>query len=102
MLDYINKENLEKSFKNFRGAFPFDHCVVDNFFTNEMADMLYDDFPDFDDPFWHQYDNPIEIKKVSNLWNIFSPNTYKLFSDLNSPDIEKRSNVESASDDYKK
>ena len=87
MLDYINKENLEKSFKNFRGAFPFDHCVVDNFFTDEMASILSNDFPAFDDPILHQYDNPIEIKKVSNLWNIFPPTTYEVFSDLNSPDF---------------
>lgn len=87
VLDYINKKNLENSFKKFRGAFPFDHCVVDNFFTDEMASILSNDFPEFDDPIWHQYDNPIEIKKVSNLWNIFPPTTYEVFSDLNSPDF---------------
>ena len=68
-------------------TFPFDHCVVDNFFTDEMASILSNDFPAFDDPIWHQYDNPIEIKKVSNLWNIFPPTTYEVFSDLNSPDF---------------
>tara|TARA_B100001057_G_scaffold74541_1_gene69088 strand:- start:6842 stop:7024 length:183 start_codon:yes stop_codon:yes gene_type:complete len=49
MIEYINKNNIEKSFKNFGGAFPFDYCVVDNFFTDEMANMLSEDFPDFDD-----------------------------------------------------
>lgn len=89
MLDYINIENLEKAFKSYKGAFPFDYCVVDNFFDQQMAENLSDDFPEFNDQIWHQYDNPIEIKKVSNLWNIFPPTTYSVFSDLNSPEFVK-------------
>ncbi len=85
--DYINIENVKKAFKNYHGAFPFDHCVVDNFFKDEVAHKLSSDFPDFDDKIWHQYDNPIEIKKVSNLWNIFPPTTYNVFNDLNLPEF---------------
>ena len=89
MLDYINTDNLEKAFKSYQGAFPFDYCVVDNFFDQQMAENLSNDFPEFNDEIWHQYDNPIEIKKVSNLWNIFPPTTYSVFSDLNSPEFVK-------------
>ena len=85
MFDYLNTQNIEDSFRNFQGAFPFDHCVVDNFFQEDIANKLSEDFPDFDDPIWHEYNNPLEIKKVSNLWNIFPSTTYNIFNDLNSP-----------------
>lgn len=85
MFEYINKKNLKNSFESFQGSFPFNHCVVDNFFDEKMAKKLSEDFPSFNDPIWHEYDNPIEIKRVSNLWNNFPPTTYKVFNDLNSP-----------------
>lgn len=83
-MDFIDLDNLKSSFKGYNGAFPFDYCVVDNFFNEEIANKLSDDFPDFYDPVWHEYDNPIEIKKVSNIWNIFPENTYTIFNYLNS------------------
>ena len=98
MLNFINKKQLEKSFKSYNGAFPYDYCVVDNFFDVDLANELSNEFPDFDDPIWHQYDNPIEIKKVSNLWNIFPPTTYHVFNQLNSPEfvnyLAKISNID--------
>lgn len=83
----INLEAIKKASETFKGAKPFDHCVVDNFFDHDFALKLTSEFPDFNDSVWYTYNNAIEIKKASNNWNAFPENTYQLFSYLNSPDF---------------
>jgi hypothetical protein len=63
---------------------PFPHLVLDNFFDEELAHELAADFPDYDSPVWHTYDNAIEVKKTLNNWTHFSPALYKFFTDINS------------------
>jgi hypothetical protein len=55
---------------------PFFHVVIDNFFPEEVAHQLSNDFLDYDDSKWYCFDNPIENKKICNNWNIFPKTTY--------------------------
>ena len=82
--DLINLNNVTDSFETFKSASPFDHCVIENFFKPEIANQLSDEIPDFDSEFWHEYSNPLEIKKTCNDWNRFPKLTYNAFSFLNS------------------
>lgn len=65
---------------------PFPHLVIDGFFDDALAHQLAGDFPEFDSPSWHTYDNAIEVKKTLNNWRHFTPALYKFFSDINSQD----------------
>lgn len=80
----IDKQTLMPHFQNFAQKKPFSYAVVDNFFPEDLANQLSAEFPDFDDSKWHEYKNQIEIKKVSNNWNVFPKATYETFSYLNS------------------
>jgi len=66
----------------FRAAKPFNHIVIDNFFEPQIANGLASEFPDFNSPIWAEYNNPIEIKKLSNKWDKFPSLTYSVFSYL--------------------
>lgn len=61
---------------------PFNHMVIDDFFYKDFAEKLSEEFPDFDSPLWYDYNNPVEVKKTTNFWDRFPPNTYKAFWDL--------------------
>lgn len=84
MKNLINFKNVINAFKNFKDQYPFDHCVIDNFFYPEIAKKLENEFPSFENPNLHEYNNPLEIKKISNNWNLFPATTYFVFSILNS------------------
>ena len=43
--------------------FPYDHLVIDEFFPLEKAQKLSQEFPDYDNPSWYCYNNPLEKKK---------------------------------------
>ena len=79
----INLQNVTSAFSKFKGAAPFDHCIVDNFFNPEIADQLSNEFIPYDDPDWNFYNNLIENKKACNNWNKFPQLTYKTFYELN-------------------
>ena len=85
--NFINIINLKKSFKNYKNAAPFDHCICDNFFKEDFAELLTKEFPSYNDDIWHEYNNPIEIKKTCNNLNSFKKNTYTAFSLLNSQEF---------------
>ena len=85
----VNIENITQALSSFKGAVPFDHCVVDGFFTEEVSRLLEAEFPNYDDDCWYEYANQIENKKALNNWNAFGPNTYKIFSYLNSEAFRK-------------
>ena len=85
--EMINTAGLSESMRNFRGASPFDHCVVDNFFVDDVAQILESEFLALESQKWFKYDNPIEKKNALNDWNAFPPSTYKVFSYLNSPEF---------------
>ena len=82
--DYINIEELKIAFRKFKNADPFDHCVIENFFLKDIALKLENEFPDYEDKMWQGYNNPLEVKKLTNIWNHFKPLTYKIVSEMNS------------------
>lgn len=84
---YINIEKLREALKSFKGAMPFDHCVIDDFFDIETAKQLEQEFLAYDNPKWFYYKNAIEDKKALNDWNAFPPLTYAVFSELISEKI---------------
>jgi len=57
MLTKIDTTSLHKSFIT---AKPFNHVVIDDFFDEGSALALSKEFPDFHDPLWFVYDNPLE------------------------------------------
>lgn len=80
----LNHPNLQDCFTDWKTRKPFPYAIIDNFFTDEIATQLASEFPDFTDPLWHEYNNPLEIKKACNLWNHFPNVTYQVFHYLNS------------------
>ncbi len=75
---FINYDSLAAALKTYKGAKPFDHCIVDNFLDLEVAKQVESEFLDFNDPRWFSYDNEIENKKALNDWNSFPKTTYQL------------------------
>lgn len=84
---FLNQKNLSRSLTEFGRQGPFDHCIIDEFFKEDVARELEVEFPGFDSDEWHKYNNPIEIKKLCNNWNVFPALTYQVFNYLNSTDF---------------
>ena len=83
-MNIINNINFKNLHQNYLSATPYNHIVIDNFFTNDFALNLEEEFPNFNDEKWYFYNNPIEHKKTMNHWDIFPKNTYQAFCYLNS------------------
>ena len=66
---------------------PYDHWVLDDFFPVDIARELSNQFPDYNEPNWHWYNNPLENKKAKNHWYEFPPLTYQVFAHLNSAEF---------------
>ena len=62
----INKKSLRNSLKKFKRNKPFDHCVVDNFLTDDILKKIIKEFPKYDQNNWHVYKNQLEDKKTLN------------------------------------
>jgi len=90
----INKKNFLKSGNSYYSNKPFNHFIIDDFFNIRIAKKLEKQFPDYNSKIWQGYNNPIEVKKVCNNWNLFPAETYKAISYLNSKEfvglIEKK------------
>lgn len=86
----IKKINLQKKLKHYGKNKPFDHCVIDNFFSLSDAKALENDFPSFNSNIWHRYDNRLENKRTLNDWNKFPETTYNTFSYLNSEEFVRK------------
>lgn len=80
----IDLTKLEHAAREFRDAKPFNHAVIDGFFPDDFAHEIAAEFPAFDGPVWHHYDNPLEVKRTCNNWNAFGPATYQALTTLNS------------------
>lgn len=78
----INYKSMDSSISSFRSAFPFDHCVIDDFLQSDTAVSAECEFPSYDDKRWMVYSNAIENKKTMNDWNAFPPVTYRIFQEL--------------------
>ena len=64
-LSYFGKwiDNVEELKKKFVGSEPFDNIIIPNFFSEEFAESLFQQFPtDIENGKWHKYNNPLEIK----------------------------------------
>lgn len=85
--DVIDLSAQENAFQTFHLAKPFHHCVVENFIKEPFLNEIEKEFLSFDSPKWFVYNNAIEDKKALNDWNVFPPQTYKLFSYMNSPEF---------------
>ena len=84
---YININKLNNSLKNFNKGKPFPYAIIDNFLKKNLAKKTEKEFPNFTNKELHEYRNYCEIKKSTNLWNLFKPNTYQLISILNSSEF---------------
>jgi Rps23 Pro-64 3,4-dihydroxylase Tpa1-like proline 4-hydroxylase len=79
--------DLDKDLKCYGQDGPFDHVVLNDFFHDDIARALSDEFPSYDSKIWFHYNNEIENKKTSNNWNHFTDLTYQVFSYLNSEEF---------------
>lgn len=83
----INIHHLQDRFSSFFAAQPFNHCVIDNFFPESIANSLSTEFIAYESEKWFYYHNPIEDKKALNDWNVFPSLTYRTFTYLNSSEF---------------
>lgn len=83
----INIEKLKGGLSEFRGAIPFDHCVIDDFFCEGVAEELEAEFLSYDDSRWFFYNNAVENKKAISDWNLFPGHTYRALCELNSDSV---------------
>ena len=86
---FLNIKGLDISPEQFKSARPFPHIIVSDFFRTEIALQLAGEFPEFQNPLWHEYNNPIEIKKTCNNWNAFPETTYSALELLQSQECLK-------------
>lgn len=71
---------LKNSFLEFRQSKPFNHIVIDNFLEGDLIEKIEEEFPEFEDRFWKEANDFVEIKKTQNNWNLFPPAIYETFS----------------------
>jgi Rps23 Pro-64 3,4-dihydroxylase Tpa1-like proline 4-hydroxylase len=82
----FNNFDIESLNREFNTAKPFRHVVIDNFFQEDVALQLANEFPDYNDPnIWSVYKNPIENKKLTPNWDLFPKTTYNSFTAMNTP-----------------
>lgn len=79
-----NQIDIPSMRRQFLESGPFNHVILDDFLEADLASTIADEFPSFEDSAWRIYNNAIEVKKLQNHWDKFGPNTYKIFSYLNS------------------
>jgi len=78
----INNQNWDKISEDFSKAKPFNHVVIDDFFTEEVAHNIFAGMPGYDENTDAKYDNAIEKKRTIQNWTKFSKNVYKALSYL--------------------
>lgn len=83
---WVNK--LPELAERFAKAEPFSHVLIENFFADEVAETLHENFPhptESGAP-WHHYDNPIEQKYSIDDFSSL-PTIQKVFDLLQSGEI---------------
>jgi len=96
----FNPTTIERIFNAEIETEPFNHIVIDNFFTEDFASGLELEFPDYEDSRLYRYDNPIEVKRAMNLWDKFPKLTYNAFWFLCSPQFSELLSKKTGSDVY--
>ena len=66
---------------------PFDHWILNDFFSLDFATEISNSFCDYNDSSWWNYNSPLENKKTIQDWRKFSPIIYRTFQHLCSPDF---------------
>ena len=84
MKHLVNIDYLKNAFTDYKGANPFDHCVIDDFLPADLAEKIESEFLDFNSEHYFGYNNAVEIKKQNKDWGLFPEHTYQLFYYLNS------------------
>jgi 2OG-Fe(II) oxygenase superfamily len=92
-LDRISDKDILDLHQIFIKSEPYNHIIIDDFLDKEIIDDIVLEFPNFDDEIWYNYDNPLEIKKASNNWNIFGSKTYQYFTHVLSQDFTSKVNL---------
>lgn len=75
--------------KDFKTAKPFNHIIIDNFFLQEVAEILTNEFPDYCADGIIKYENALENKHTLNQWDKFPTLTYKTFDFLGKKLVEQ-------------
>ena len=68
----------------FWNSKPFPHVVIDNFLDAQYAELVANEFPEYEFSQLRGYNNSLEHKKLLNHWDHFGEFTYKLIASLNS------------------
>lgn len=80
-------ENIDHYIKIYNNAKPYEYIIINNFFDDEYAKEIYENYPSLkDDNHWHCYCNPIENKyslnefenqpKIKELFNFLNDNNF--------------------------
>ena len=80
----IRELDWVRLYDDYSESGPFNHIVIDNFFTPEVADKLSEEFPDYNDPTINNLNNPLENKRSNNHWDRFPSCTYRAFMEFGS------------------
>ena len=75
----IKNITFDKLRDEFYCSEPFNHVVIDNFFEDDIAEKLSEEFPDYDSDVVNRYKNALEDKRTLNRWDKFPPTTYRVF-----------------------
>lgn len=91
ILDRLSDKEVNELSNEFRKSKPYNHIVIDNFLPEDIALKLASEFPGFEaENVWYEYDNPLEIKKATNNWNVFPPFTYQFFEHVLSESFTRK------------
>jgi Rps23 Pro-64 3,4-dihydroxylase Tpa1-like proline 4-hydroxylase len=83
----INNRAWAELTETFLTSEPFNHIIIDNFFTDDVAEKIVQEFLPYDSPQWRgQWDNAVENKRLHNVWDLFPETIYNVFTYLNSPE----------------
>lgn len=82
--------NLRSACSKEYKKYPFEHYIIDNFVSNELAVKLYNQFPNYYSKNWYSYNNPLEQKKAIQTWGSFPAETYQFLMMLCSEDFVKQ------------
>lgn len=80
----INLNRVADCYNQNVSTVPFMHFEIDRFLSDELAQKVNAEFPEYQSDIWYSYKNQIEDKKALNDWNKFPDNTYRLFAYLTS------------------
>jgi len=86
---WFHEADVDALATSFASAVPFPHVVLDGFLATDFAADITRDFPAVDDS-WHEYRNPIEVKRSRNDVHNMPHSIQLLFRLLASPAVVDR------------